>query len=86
MVPSERMQTSFGLLSSLPSKCEASTSRRPSGACRTRLDVACSQMTRFRSASQVMPLHLFDGRMTSRTPPASSHRRRTSPGMSENSR
>ena len=51
MVPSERTQTSLGLLSSLPSKCEARTSRRPSGDKRTRLDVACSQMTRFRSVS-----------------------------------
>jgi hypothetical protein len=33
-----------------------------------------------------MPLHLFDGRLTSITPPFGSQRRRTSPGMSENSR
>src|ERR1700689_2360216 len=33
-----------------------------------------------------MPLHLLDGFITSRTPPRSSQRRRTSAGMSENSR
>ena len=31
-----------------------------------------------------MPLHLFDGRLTSLTPPRASQRRRTSAGMSEN--
>src|SRR5271166_6463606 len=33
-----------------------------------------------------MPLHLFAGRMTSATPRRGSHRRRTSPGISEKSR
>ncbi len=48
--------------------------------------VTCSQTTSRPSASSVMPLPLLDGLATSRTPSCSSQRRRTSPGMSLNSR
>jgi hypothetical protein len=50
MEPSERTTTSFGLLSSLPSKCEATISRVPSGRSRTSKLVECSQTRRLMPA------------------------------------
>src|SRR5207344_3123050 len=48
--------------------------------------VACSQMSRSPLFSYVIPLPLLLGRSTPVTPAAASQRRRTSPGMSLNSR
>jgi hypothetical protein len=61
-------------------------SRDPSGLSRTRTLVTCSQTSRFRSASYVIPLHLFEKFRISTTVPWGVYLRRTSPGMSENSR
>src|SRR5262245_26607055 len=61
-------------------------SRDPSGLSRTSALVTCSQTSRLRSASYVMPLHLYEKFFTSTTVPSGVYLRRTSPGMSENSR
>ena len=86
IVPLEWTQTSFGLLSSSPSNSCAMISRVPSGLSRTSELVTCSQTSRFRSASYVIPLHLFEKFRTSATVPSGVYLRRTSPGMSENRR
>ncbi len=75
--------------SSAPCRRSGTRSSRGSPRCRPAFSVArttwlvqCSQTTRFRSASSVMPLHLFAGFITSTIPSASVHLRRTSIGMS----
>src|SRR6185312_5223509 len=51
---------------------------------RIRLLVACSQISRRPSRSQLSPLPLLDGCATTSTPADSDQRLRVSPGMSEN--
>ena len=58
-------------------------SRVPSGLSLTSELVTCSQTSRSRSASYVIPLHLFAKFLTSTTVPSGVYLRRTSPGMSE---
>ena len=73
MAPLEWTTTSFGEFSSSPSNSWAMISRSPSGLSRTRQLVTCSQTSRLRSASYVMPLHLFAKFFTSTTPPSALH-------------
>ena len=61
-------------------------SRVPSGLSFTSELVTCSQTSRLRSASYVIPLHLFEKFLTSTTVPSGVYLRRTSPGMSEKRR
>ena len=75
--------TSFGLFRYLPCQWKASVSRTPSGRSRTSELDTCSQTSRLRSASSVIPLHLNDGFRTSVTVPSSVTLRRMSAGMSE---
>ena len=82
-MPSERTVTSFGLFRYLPCQWKARVSRTPSRRSRTSELVTCSQTSRSRFSSSVMPLHLNDGLRTSVTAPSSVTLRRMSAGMSE---
>ena len=77
------MITSSGCSGTCPRSGRRVSRAYRSAAPRTSGLETCSQTSRFRSASYVMPLHLRARTQTSTTPLPGVYRRRTSPGMSE---